>query len=222
MNSSRQGNRPNRGQSGRGRGGRNQHDRQGLVPTTQHVVIGASVSIVLKIDQPTGRQVQGFVGELLTRGNHPRGIKVRLRDGRVGRVQRMATEEEADKGSAGLTGLSRNGEIDSAQNGNGGSLSSFTPGFLGERHETPIDEPPREELSLADYIVPKNKGKNQQKKISPGGHSGVGNSRFPSQETSSGSGIENTQTSPTSVCPVCGDFEGDETAVAHHVNSHFD
>jgi hypothetical protein len=25
----------------------------------------------------------------------------------------------------------------------------------------------------------------------------------------------------TATCPVCGNFEGDETAVAHHVESHF-
>jgi hypothetical protein len=37
--------------------------------------------------------VQGVVQDLLTRGNHPRGIKVRLTDGRVGRVQRMATDQ---------------------------------------------------------------------------------------------------------------------------------
>ncbi|KAF2769953.1 hypothetical protein EJ03DRAFT_343034 [Teratosphaeria nubilosa] len=60
------------------------------VPTVQQVIPGASVSIALKQDQPTGRQVQGIVSDLLTHGNHPRGIKVRLRDGRVGRVQRMA------------------------------------------------------------------------------------------------------------------------------------
>jgi uncharacterized repeat protein (TIGR03833 family) len=53
------------------------------------VTPGARVSIVLKQDQPTGHEVQGIVADVLTRGNHPRGIKVRLQDGRVGRVQRM-------------------------------------------------------------------------------------------------------------------------------------
>jgi uncharacterized repeat protein (TIGR03833 family) len=53
------------------------------------VTPGAGVSIVLKQDQPTGHEVQGIVADVLTRGNHPRGIKVRLQDGRVGRVQRM-------------------------------------------------------------------------------------------------------------------------------------
>lgn len=60
------------------------------LPTTQQVIPGSGVSIVLKEDQPTGNEVQGVVKDLLTRGNHPRGIKVRLQDGRVGRVQRMA------------------------------------------------------------------------------------------------------------------------------------
>ena len=60
------------------------------VPNVQQVIPGASVSIVLKEDQPTGKENQGIVQDLLTRGNHPRGIKVRLTDGRVGRVQRMA------------------------------------------------------------------------------------------------------------------------------------
>lgn len=55
----------------------------------RQVVPGSSVSIVLKADQRTGREVQGIVQDLLTRGDHPRGIKVRLQDGRVGRVQRM-------------------------------------------------------------------------------------------------------------------------------------
>jgi len=50
---------------------------------------GQFVSIVLKADQRTGKQVQGTVAQLLTRHNHPRGIKVKLSDGRVGRVQQI-------------------------------------------------------------------------------------------------------------------------------------
>ncbi|KAK8118399.1 uncharacterized protein PG998_003025 [Apiospora kogelbergensis] len=60
------------------------------VPNTTQVVPGASVSIVLKADQRTGREVQGVVRDVLTRGDHHRGIKVRLADGRIGRVQRLA------------------------------------------------------------------------------------------------------------------------------------
>ncbi|KAF7587641.1 hypothetical protein BBP40_006896, partial [Aspergillus hancockii] len=60
-----------------------------MPPTTKDVLPGASVNIILKADQRTGRTVSGTIADVLTRGNHPRGIKVRLTDGRVGRVQSM-------------------------------------------------------------------------------------------------------------------------------------
>ena len=53
------------------------------------IPIGSSVSVVKKEDQPTGRLTRGIVSEILTNGAHPRGVKVRLRDGTVGRVQRV-------------------------------------------------------------------------------------------------------------------------------------
>ena len=58
------------------------------MPVTSRNLVspGVAVSIVLKPDQRTGRQVQGVVADVLTRRDHPRGIKVRLRDGQVGRV----------------------------------------------------------------------------------------------------------------------------------------
>ena len=52
------------------------------------VARGADVSIVLKEDQRTGKQTRGIVQDLLTKSRfHPHGIKVRLEDGKVGRVQ---------------------------------------------------------------------------------------------------------------------------------------
>lgn len=51
---------------------------------------GMRVSIVLKQDQRTGRRTVGTVKDLLTNSaNHPHGIKVRLTDGQVGRVQEI-------------------------------------------------------------------------------------------------------------------------------------
>ena len=51
---------------------------------------GLRVKIVLKKDQPTGELTEGIVKDLLTSSpNHPRGIKVRLEDGQVGRVQEI-------------------------------------------------------------------------------------------------------------------------------------
>jgi uncharacterized repeat protein (TIGR03833 family) len=53
---------------------------------------GISVSIVLKEDQRTGKTTTGFVKDILTNSStHPHGIKVRLSDGRVGRVQEILT-----------------------------------------------------------------------------------------------------------------------------------
>ncbi len=49
---------------------------------------GITVDIVLKADQRTGKLTRGVVKDLLTNSQtHPRGIKVRLTDGQVGRVQ---------------------------------------------------------------------------------------------------------------------------------------
>ena len=54
------------------------------------IKIGASVNIVLKQDQRSGKLTQGIVKNILTNSpTHPHGIKVRLQDGQVGRVQEI-------------------------------------------------------------------------------------------------------------------------------------
>jgi uncharacterized repeat protein (TIGR03833 family) len=56
---------------------------------------GQMVHVVLKEDQRTGRSTKGVVAQLLTRSAfHPRGIKVRLEDGRVGRVKEIESEPQ--------------------------------------------------------------------------------------------------------------------------------
>ncbi len=51
---------------------------------------GARVSIVLKKDQKSGVRTEGIVKDLLTSvPKHHRGIKVRLEDGQIGRVQEV-------------------------------------------------------------------------------------------------------------------------------------
>ena len=51
---------------------------------------GLKVKIVLKKDQPTGILTEGIVKTILTNSLfHPRGIKVMLEDGKVGRVQEI-------------------------------------------------------------------------------------------------------------------------------------
>lgn len=161
------------------------------VPTTQNVVPGASVNIVLKADQRTGRTVAGTVANLLTRGNHPRGIKVRLTDGRVGRVQSMA-ESQLPTAPA--------------------STSTLVAPLAATR--TTNSEPglPSQHIGLDAYIT---RGKPRQN-----GKSGGRNSRqVPVDAREEEEDV--VQASETVTCPVCGDFNGDEVAVAHHVASHF-
>jgi uncharacterized repeat protein (TIGR03833 family) len=55
---------------------------------------GLRVAVVLKQDQRTGKRTLGVVKDLLTNSpNHPHGIKVRLTDGQVGRVQEILNDQ---------------------------------------------------------------------------------------------------------------------------------
>lgn len=55
-----------------------------------NVIPGREVLVVMKEDQRSGKLTRGVVKDLLTNSaNHPHGIKVRLTDGRVGRVQQV-------------------------------------------------------------------------------------------------------------------------------------
>jgi uncharacterized repeat protein (TIGR03833 family) len=56
----------------------------------ENIKPGMKVAIELKQDQRSGKLTEGVVSTLLTKSNfHPHGIKVRLEDGQVGRVQRI-------------------------------------------------------------------------------------------------------------------------------------
>ncbi len=60
----------------------------------KNITPGTKVAIVLKQDQRTGKQTVGVVEDLLTNStNHPHGIKVRLTDGQVGRVQEILHDQ---------------------------------------------------------------------------------------------------------------------------------
>lgn len=184
------------------------------VPTITQVIPGAYVNIVLKQDQPTGRTVQGIIQNVLTRGNHPRGIKVRLSDGRVGRVQTMAV---AGGGSGGG---------DSAAPAAAASAAYVS---AASAFGTTGDEAPREQIGLDAYIRP---AKKQQKRR--GGNraettgapvQGASPIRTAAAMTTAATTATTTDAATateTTTCPVCGDFEGDEAAVSHHVSSHFD
>lgn len=55
-----------------------------------NVKAGLKVNIVLKADQRTNKLTFGIVKDILTNSpSHPHGIKVRLQNGQVGRVQEI-------------------------------------------------------------------------------------------------------------------------------------
>lgn len=56
----------------------------------EDITPGLLVDIVLKQDQGTGALTRGVVADILTNSaHHPHGIKVRLENGEVGRVQEI-------------------------------------------------------------------------------------------------------------------------------------
>lgn len=62
-------------------------DRQAIQP-------GCTVDIILKEDQRSGKKTRGIVQEILTNSlSHPHGIKVRLKDGRVGRIAEIVKSD---------------------------------------------------------------------------------------------------------------------------------
>ncbi|PYI31754.1 hypothetical protein BP00DRAFT_456743 [Aspergillus indologenus CBS 114.80] len=171
------------------------------VPTTKEVLPGANVNIVLKADQPTGRTVSGTIADVLTRGNHPRGIKVRLTDGRVGRVQSMRAGSGGQ--SADPAALAP-AEFTSA--------ADLSRGRGSQARRTEADEPPRN-IGLDAYIT---KPSRQKRRGGRGEGAGVGVGGLDGDAAEAAAAA-----APVVTCPVCGVFEGDEAAVAYHVASHF-
>jgi len=199
------------------------------VPTTAVVRPGTAVNIVLKADQPTGRTVAGTIRDVLTKGNHPRGIKVRLADGRIGRVQSLAsgssiesggdrTEEKAAAAAAAELGAI---DADPGEHGGRGSRGGGFQGGGGRRGGKYSDirldddlEAPSEQIGLDAYIKPAKAKRGRGKK-----HTIAANEAGPSTGAST---VASETEQGTAACPVCGEFEGDEAAVAHHVAGHFD
>lgn len=56
----------------------------------KNITVGSRVQIVLKQDQKSGHRTTGVVESILTNAvKHPHGIKVMLRSGQVGRIQKI-------------------------------------------------------------------------------------------------------------------------------------
>lgn len=70
------------------------------LPARNDLKVGLAVGIETKRDQGTARLTHGVIAEILTAsGRHPHGIKVRLRDGQVGRVKKVGYSGEPTRGT---------------------------------------------------------------------------------------------------------------------------
>ena len=114
----------------------------------ENLSVGLSVGIVLKEDQGTDAVVYGKISDFLTNSKrHPRGIKVRLEDGSIGRVREIGEgEEEKEETVSAKKGSSENDDDASDENDD------------DEEEEGEQDEQ-REEQSNVVYVrgLPKNK-----------------------------------------------------------------
>ncbi|KAI1817948.1 hypothetical protein GGS20DRAFT_424473 [Poronia punctata] len=181
------------------------------VPRMHQVIPGALVNIVLKADQRTGRQVRGTVQQVLTKGDHHRGIKVRLTDGRIGRVQSMS--QLAPDADSTVNLASAPPEVAPSSRGQGPHFR-----YRDIRLEEPPEAPP-EQIDLGAYIV-SSRRKARSKQV--GTSSSAGETANSANDSNSGSNEAKLDVASAVVtCPVCEAFQGDEAAVAHHVTEHF-
>jgi uncharacterized repeat protein (TIGR03833 family) len=145
-----------------------QQRKMAPVPRHSTLKLGVPVDIVLKADQRTGKLTRGLIAEVLTRGDHPHGVKVRLESGAVGRVQSLAVNSAPPQASGEQSSTS-------LQDGSHRDVMSSkefpvhqTPSVATQNYRFQEDfrktEPPAsaEAVSLTDYI--KAPSRNKQKK----------------------------------------------------------
>lgn len=121
------------------------------VPKHGELRSGVCVNIVLKADQRTGQLTSGIIADVLTKGEHPRGIKVRLLDGQIGRVQSLGPQNLLFETSKASLGISQDpGQcFDPSEGSSRKSSRRPTSRDCPEMHPCPPQ--PR---SLGDYITP--------------------------------------------------------------------
>ena len=120
------------------------------VPTMSQLQPGVQVNMVLKAHQRSGKLTTGQISEILTRGDHPRGIKVRLRSGEIGRVQSLSLSSEPSLATQASLNEQRSfvsGYQDSPNNSGGRRRDRFSP-----QEDYRQDPSAPESRSLADYI----------------------------------------------------------------------
>lgn len=126
------------------------------IPKVSQLRPGVGVNMVLKADQRSGKLTIGTISEILTRGDHPRGIKVRLSNGQIGRVQSLSASSGLSRAPSVPHAASRYSIHSSPFEDS--SPSSGRVGEEGRRERYTLqddyrqDPTPLEPRSLADYI----------------------------------------------------------------------
>ena len=129
------------------------------LPRQSQIYPGVSVNIVLKADQGSGKLTTGQIADILTKGDHPRGIKVRLADGKIGRVQSLFPSSSpigAPQTSSAHIGLPSHNNNGFARADSDSRPRGFQQDVRTDGHD-PAALP--EMGSLADYIKPPRKKK---------------------------------------------------------------
>lgn len=147
---------------------------------------------------------------------------MRLADSRIGRVQRMVDAaaplavETPEARQAAQSEIQRDLATQQRVRGpdggaRGGGYRSERLGnrYTDVRRDEGVEQPP-EQLDLMAFVKQPKQKKRGAKASSQ------------SQQSQSQQGDEEVVSAKMATCPVCGVFEGDEAAVAHHVEGHFD
>jgi uncharacterized repeat protein (TIGR03833 family) len=127
------------------------------VPKLSQLHPNVDVNIVLKSDQSSGKLTRGRISGILTRGDHPRGIKVRLTDGRVGRVQSLSTDLHSTSiaqatSSVPMSSDSLNGSSEVLAQRSSTAGRGERNGRVSRQGDYGGDPTPLQSRSLADYI----------------------------------------------------------------------
>lgn len=118
------------------------------MPSASAIRPGTAVNIILKGDQRSGKLTRGRVADTLTRGDHPRGVKVRLEDGQVGRVQSLLEQAGPGQSVSPNTTSSTSTSTQQAQYPDRKIVSDARM-----QHDYRNDPVPAEERSLEDYVT---------------------------------------------------------------------
>ncbi|KAL2040412.1 hypothetical protein N7G274_006855 [Stereocaulon virgatum] len=119
------------------------------VPKMSQLRLGIGVNIVLKADQRSGKLTTGQILQILTRGNHPRGIKVRLSNGLVGRVQSLSAPSEQQAATQSTTHSQNSSNKFCGQTSHARGRPDRKYALKEDHRNSPT---PHESASLADYI----------------------------------------------------------------------